>query len=95
MHDVVINKRLNPEILEDFRKIVGGQYLFLDEESMEIYSRDQTEKLQFFPDVILKPRSAKEISEIFKICNENSIPSKSLSTGIFVIFIGNFPSFSL
>lgn len=75
MVEVGIQKNVvTAEILEDFRKIVGEAYVFLDEESMEKYSRDQTETLQYFPDVILKPRSADEISEIFKICNKYKIP---------------------
>lgn len=71
---VTEKKGIKIEWVDEFRRIVGDGFVFMDEESMEIYSRDQTETLQFFPDVILKPRTAAEISEIFKICNANRIP---------------------
>ncbi|HPG12873.1 MAG TPA: FAD-linked oxidase C-terminal domain-containing protein, partial [Chitinophagaceae bacterium] len=44
------------------------------EESIQHYSHDETENLQYFPEVILKPGTAQEISEILKICNQYNIP---------------------
>lgn len=60
--------------IEQFKQIIGAKNVFTDEENLEKYSRDATEKLQFFPNVILKPRTAEEISEILKICNKDLIP---------------------
>jgi glycolate oxidase len=57
-----------------FKKIVGEQFVFVDEENLDKYSHDETEHLHYLPEVVLKPRTAEEISEIFKICNQNKIP---------------------
>jgi glycolate oxidase len=62
------------EQLEAFIKIVGAQYVFVDEEVLNSYGSDETEDLHFLPDVVIKPRTAEEISAILKICNEHKIP---------------------
>jgi glycolate oxidase len=60
--------------LEAFKAIVGEQYVLIDEEALQHYAHDETEDLHFRPDVILKPRTAEEISEVLKICNRYKIP---------------------
>jgi glycolate oxidase len=60
--------------VEEFRKILGEKYVLIDEESLHHYSHDETEDLHFLPDVVVKPRSAEEISAILKICNRDKIP---------------------
>jgi glycolate oxidase len=57
-----------------FKKIAGEQYVLLKEEDLKNYDHDETENLHFLPDVVIKPRTAAEISEIMKICNEYKIP---------------------
>src|SRR6266496_136596 len=60
--------------VEEFRKILGEKYVLIDEESLHHYSHDETEDLHFLPDVVVKPRSAEEISAILIICNSDKIP---------------------
>ncbi len=60
--------------IEAFKKIVGDQFVFVDEESLKDYGHDETESLHFPPDVIIKPRTAEEISAILIICNRERIP---------------------
>ena len=60
--------------IQQFKSIVGEKYALLDKESLENYSHDETEDLKYFPEVILKPRTPQEISEILKICNKEKIP---------------------
>ncbi len=62
------------EQLSAFRKIIGDEYVLVDEESLYHYSHDETEKLSFPPDVVLKPRTTGEISAIMRICHEHFIP---------------------
>ncbi len=62
------------EQLNAFKSIVGEQYVLIDEESLHHYAHDETEDLHFRPDVIIKPRTAEEISEVLKICNRYKIP---------------------
>ena len=57
-----------------FKKIVGDAWVFVDEESLNKYAHDETENLHFLPDIVIKPRSAEEISAIMVICNEHRIP---------------------
>lgn len=60
--------------IESFKKITGDAYVFVDEESLNNYAHDETENLHFLPDIVIKPRTAKEISGIMIICNEHKIP---------------------
>jgi glycolate oxidase len=62
------------EQLEAFKSIVGTPYVFMEEEVRQAYAHDETEDLHFLPDVVVKPRTAEEISAILKICNHHKIP---------------------
>ena len=57
-----------------FKAIIGAENVLEDEESRLHYGHDETEALSFPPEVVLKPRTAIEISEILKICNAERIP---------------------
>jgi len=46
----------------------------LDEEVLKNYSHDETEQLFSLPSIVIKPRTADEISSIMRICNRNRIP---------------------
>lgn len=61
-------------LLDSFKKIVGEEFVFTDEESLLRYSHDETETLSFLPAVVIKPRTAAEISSILTICNRERIP---------------------
>jgi len=60
--------------INDFKKICGDNNVVTNIEEMADYAHDETESLYFLPEVVLKPRTAQEISEIFKICNRDIIP---------------------
>jgi glycolate oxidase len=62
------------EHLDQFREIVGGDFVFLDNDSLQHYSHDEAETLSYLPDVVIKPATAEEISAIMKICNTHKIP---------------------
>lgn len=66
--------RLSALHIESFKKIVGEKFVLLDEESLHHYSHDETEDLHYLPDVVVKPRTAEEISALLKICNKDRIP---------------------
>ena len=65
---------ITPQILEQFKLIVGSEYIFTDADSIEKYGKDETEQLHYAPQVIVKPRQASEIAQLLKICNEHLIP---------------------
>jgi glycolate oxidase len=62
------------QIVEDIKKIVGDNHVFVDKETLYNYSHDETEDLSFLPDIVVKPATPEQISEILKICNEHKIP---------------------
>jgi glycolate oxidase len=66
------NKVIN--LLQQFKQIVGEQYVFVDEETLNNYAHDETENLHFLPDTVIKPKTTAEVSAILKICNQNLIP---------------------
>ncbi|MEO9004074.1 MAG: FAD-linked oxidase C-terminal domain-containing protein [Ginsengibacter sp.] len=66
--------KITNEHLEAFKKICGSLNVATDRLELSKYSHDETEHLRFLPEVVLKVRSAKEISEILKICNKYRIP---------------------
>lgn len=62
------------ERLDDFINICGKEYVLDSSEDLIIYGSDQTEKLSYPPDLVLRPANAEEISAILKICNTHQIP---------------------
>lgn len=64
--------------------ISGKENVFTDKESMHYYGHDETEKLNYPPDVIVKPSSAEEISKILKYCNEHliAVTPRGAGTGL-------------
>ncbi len=62
------------ERIEMFRHIVGEKHMAMDEESLRNYGHDETEHLIYLPEIVLKPRTAEEISAIMRICDQYRIP---------------------
>jgi glycolate oxidase len=65
---------LDDQQVATFKKIVGEQHVLADPEAMQKYAHDETEHLHFLPEIVVKPRTAGEISEVLKICNRLRIP---------------------
>ena len=61
-------------LLGQFKSIVGEPYVRTDEETLTNYGHDETEDLLYLPDVVLRPRTAEEISAIMKLCHQHKIP---------------------
>jgi glycolate oxidase len=65
---------ITAKIIEQLKSIAGDAYVIADTESLSNYGHDETEDLLYLPEVIVKPRTAKEISEIMKLANSKHIP---------------------
>jgi glycolate oxidase len=65
---------ITPALQEEIKSIVGADYFFTDEESFAKYGSDETEKLHYAPQVVVKPRTANEISKLLILSNEHLIP---------------------
>ena len=63
----------NETFLTTFKDIVGKENVLIDHDSRIKYGHDETEDLNFPPDVVIKPQSTAEISRIMRYCNENNI----------------------
>lgn len=65
---------ITSEILSNLQAIVGENYVFIDTESLQKYSHDETEDLSFPPNVVVKPANTEAISQIMKLANQYLIP---------------------
>lgn len=72
--DSTSTSALTSSHIHQFKTIIGEKYVLLDEESLNNYAHDETEDLHYIPEVVVRPRTAEEISEILKICNKARIP---------------------
>ncbi len=86
--------KLSPEIIEALIKVLGKEYVHTDDEFLNTYGRDETENLLYKPAVVVRPRTAQEISAIIKIANIENIPvtprgaGTGLSGGALAIYGG-------
>jgi len=62
------------DIFNKLEKIVSDQYISKDIYVRHAYSRNVDIVLQGVPDIVIRPKDAKEISEILKVANEENIP---------------------
>src|SRR5882762_9816155 len=74
MATVVEKGLITADRIEAFRQIVGDKHIVMDEDSLRGYGHDETEHLYYLPEMVLKPRTAEEISAIMVICNRERIP---------------------
>lgn len=79
-----MSKGLPQDLIKRLEDIVGEKYVLRDEENLEKYSRDETMGLQAFPDVVVKVRSADEVSKIIRLAGEYAVPvtPRGLGTGL-------------
>lgn len=56
-----------------FHKFLGNRCI-TSESLIADYGHDHTEDLLFIPEVVLKPQTTEEVSEIMRFCYENNIP---------------------
>ena len=74
-------KRLAQNDIEFFISVISKEYVLTDAASIEKFSRDETDGVQFPPEVVLKPATPQQISAILKYCNENQIPVSARAAG--------------
>ena len=67
-------QKIDTTIVNLFKQIIDEEDIFLDEENLEKYGRDETEDLVFKPEIVLKPKTVLQISEIMKLANAHKLP---------------------
>ncbi len=69
--------QITSQIVEELRGIVGEENILIEgDEKLEEYSHDEVAETKFHrkPDVVVKPKTAAEISQIMKLANRELIP---------------------
>ncbi|WP_443947229.1 FAD-binding oxidoreductase [Pedobacter sp. AW1-32] len=66
--------KITSDILAEIRNAVGEEQVFVDAESLEKYSHDETEDLRFPPEVVVKPKTVEQVSALLKVCNQFTVP---------------------
>ena len=66
--------KITTEILEQIIAIADKENVITNASDLEIYSKDETEDLQYFPEVVVKPQCPEQISLLLKLCNAHLIP---------------------
>ncbi|MEO6883582.1 MAG: FAD-linked oxidase C-terminal domain-containing protein [Bacteroidia bacterium] len=66
--------KINAAIVAQFKKIIPPEFVIEHPDKLADYAHDETEDLTYFPELVLKPNTPEQISEILKICNAENIP---------------------
>lgn len=66
--------KITPEFIQQLQTICGNENVFTDAEKTTPYASDETERLVYMPEVVVKPSTPEQISEIVKLCNQHIIP---------------------
>ena len=69
----MIYNKVTPLLLNKLQQIVGESFILTDNENLANYGHDETEKLLYLPEVVVKPRTTKEVSEIMLLANKEMI----------------------
>jgi glycolate oxidase len=64
---------LNLDILSELTQLVDAEDVLTDLENLEKYGKDETEDLLFKPEVVIKPKTVEQISDILKLANTHKI----------------------
>ena len=67
-------KKITNSDITFFIKTLSRENVFCSEVDLKKYSHDETEDFSYLPEIVLKPSSAKEISECLEYCNKQNIP---------------------
>src|SRR4030066_1023398 len=72
--DLAQYSQVTPKMLEHFKSFLSEDLVITIPTDLEPYSHDETEDLHFLPQVVLKPTTTQQVSQIMKICFDNNIP---------------------
>jgi len=73
--------KITSQILDQLKSIVGQEFVFTGQEQLEQYGRDETEDLLFIPEVVVKPNTPQQVSEILQLANKHLIPVTPRAAG--------------
>ncbi len=72
------------QFLEDISSSINPKNIYIDNDTLEKYSKDETSNLSALPDLVIKANNTQEISIILKKCNKYKIPivPRGAGTGV-------------
>ena len=73
--------KITPQIVAKLKEIVGQEFVLTNKEQLEHYGKDETEDLLFIPEVVVKPNTSQQISEILQLANTQLIPVTPRAAG--------------
>ncbi|MBP2635267.1 MAG: putative FAD-linked oxidoreductase [Firmicutes bacterium] len=62
------------QLINEFKKIVGDQYVLTSKEELLCYSYDATPGYSHMPDVVISPGNTEEVSKVLALANREKIP---------------------
>jgi glycolate oxidase len=65
---------ITPSILQAITEIAGAANVITSRDELQPYSHDETEDLQYYPEVVAKPENPQQVAELLKLCNTYTIP---------------------
>ncbi len=66
--------KITSEIVDQLVGICGAEFVSTERELLVEYGHDETEDLSFPPEVLVKPNTPDQISQIFHLANDHKIP---------------------
>jgi glycolate oxidase len=69
-----VYRKIDALFLKKLTDVVGSEFVVTGKENLLNYSKDETEDLVFYPDVVVKPENSLQVSSILKLANEFKIP---------------------
>ena len=85
---------VTPPIVTELEAIVGANHVITREPDLSLYGRDETEDLQYQPEVAVRPGSTSEVARVLSLAYEHGIPitprggGTGLSGGALPVFGG-------
>ena len=65
---------ITSEFISQLKNLMGEAFVLTQQSELAAYAQDETEDLTYFPEVVVKPHTAEEISQVLKWCNEYNVP---------------------
>ena len=65
---------IHSKTIDQLKAIVGDAYVSVDAEILSNYGHDETEDLNYLPELVIKPRTVEEVSQIMKLANDKHFP---------------------
>lgn len=67
-------QKISDNLIIKLKSICGDEFVYTSKEVLEQNSKDYTEDLRYYPEVVVRPCNANEISQLLILCNQQNIP---------------------